>query len=253
MFIVGSQPWIPLYESSTGEFQRSLFEIGPGPSLAVQAFFTPDNSTVIVARSRLNMATESGDAEISRWTLETNDFELLIGNLAALTRDLQGNLGSFDMSRDGRLLALGLWNGTGEDPGVFVWDYPAMTQRCHFPGNRVSLSPDGNKAATLDDLFVLRVFDSDSCDLLVTTNGYPPLLSNLNFSFNGDGTLLAYSAFTCCAIQLLDLATGEIIHTERIPGDLIENLSFSPNGEFLLATIIYSAAENDMLTIWKLN
>ena len=73
--------------------------------------------------------------------------------------------------------------------------------------------------------------------------------SSLRFSPDSKYLALAYGNRTC-PIKLLDLETGRIIKIFSVEKE-VSDLSFSPNGEFLVASImLYTEPSEGVLRVW---
>ena len=141
---------------------------------------------------------------------------------------------SLDINDDGSLLLVGLQDGT-----VQVVDVATSQMVSAFPRYTLSqvppvFTPDGRHFLSAADKNNLVISPVGGNGAIVIRDSDLPVNSAV---VNDDGTMVA-AALKNGTIKVYDILTGEIIYKFMMPfspGDVVNALAFSPDGEFLVA------------------
>lgn len=155
-------------------------------------------------------------------------------------------LESVDVSRDGRRLVVGGWNGMAR-----IWSMDAPDDAILLPHdaecfvNAVAFSPDGRLVVTGCSDPVggyLRLWDAATGELLRKFEGHTDTV--LSVAFSGDGSRLLSSSYDETA-RLWNVATGETLQTYRGHDWWVWSAAFSPNEERVV-----TASQDGSVIVW---
>ena len=162
---------------------KEIAKDGGGPSAAplhetdrviVAVAFTPDGVSLVAA-------DHGGTVRIwdtNTWSLEET---LKFPDITAM-----------DISRDGRLLALGFGRSASPDSGIVLWDFQSRTHRRTLRGHRpmaVAFAPDGRTLVSTSQLHDVVLWDVATGKPMQTFAAHAG--SVLGAAFSADGTRLA--------------------------------------------------------------
>jgi WD40 repeat protein len=224
-----------------------LVELKGHPECAVHGAFSPDGRSIV---------TSGFDRTVRVWEAATGECRLSF-------QTGEAQLYHANWSRDGRRILTQCAHRRGTctwdaDTGARLADFPGFPVFCAggsriatyvdeagiydadagssvapFSGDiqRMAVSPDEARVATLDRSGVMRVWDAATGAPIVASPGTEPFEDPGPIAFSPDGRIVAViqSERSCGA---MDVATGEILYKLR-PG--LETLRFSPRGTRLFA------------------
>jgi WD40 repeat protein len=156
--------------------------------------------------------------------------------------DGNGLCGEAAFSSDGTLLAY-----VAEDGTIRIWHVATSTEIASVPtqgANHVLFSPDGSLLAGSDEDGSIHLWDVAAESETATFTGHTESISSMAFS--PDGRLLVSGSLDF-TVRLWDVASSEAIHLltsddKAVFG--IANLTFSPDGSFIVFSGAYS------VTVW---
>jgi uncharacterized protein with WD repeat len=228
-------------ESASSSAEAAVAEAGAvewldeGATLAEQATEAFEAGEFTVATglwSRGMDAYAEAAADAAQW--ETDTFRLV------RTLSASGPVLSASFSPDGRYLATASYlgrGGTPSDSAVRLWETGTgrLVETLLGHGryvDSVSFSPDGRYLASASD--TVKVWETDTFQLVQTFSGARPV------SFSPDGCYLAScksSGSRTNRVGLLETDTGRELWTTRSAAYALYDVSFSPDGRFLVAGI----------------
>ncbi len=210
-----------LWDASSGE-QEQIFS---GLSAAISsAVFSPNGQSILTGSGSFNFA----DANVAHlWDLQTG----------AETRRLLGHgekVNTVAFSPDGQFALTGSGTGYQKEVSVRLWNPTTGEELRRFEGHtgfvrKAVFSPDGRFLATGSGDNTARLWDVETGKELKKINGY---MVGLGIAFSPDSRLLAVNQGK--AVQLFDLATGNLFRTVAGHENFVTSVAFSPDGVFLL-------------------
>ena len=207
---------------------RYLWQLCQGDELFTLHQYPRPLRAVAVSKDETVLALACGD-QVALWDLTTK--RPLTGLPIATTEALA-------FSPTGNLLAVGIWNATGQ-PAVDLWDVSASkvtrTLTHEAQVRSVAFSPDGKLLATFDNRGNIKVADWASDRTLTNFTVPPPRRRPAGVVvFSPDGNRLAIGE-DYGHIQLLDLRTGTVVPLQTQSSAGVVALVFSADARLLAA------------------
>lgn len=241
--IVGGGGALLFWDAKTGQ------EIAPpyGGNATLFPAFLPDGSVLIIGATwAQGNVGEDSLTNIGIWKPEEQRWDTIIEH--------EGLLTTFVVSPDGTLLAtvLGaLFDSEGrKHHEVFTWDLAARSVRCDFLGDDVAFSPVGSILAIVDNSIAEKgkvlIYDTNTCQHLKTLYQAEYIFG---FAYSPDGQMLALVSEPEDTIRLLDFGTGQLLYEQSGQWDTVWQLTFSPDGQFLMSRESYGTEHK--IHIWK--
>jgi WD40 repeat protein len=180
---------------------------------------------------------------------DSNEVKIYDASTGVLVRTLSGRQGdvvALAISRDGRIIATGSFDGNvriwDAAAGALLHELMAHTQ----PLESLALSPDGRWLATGGDDLSLKIWDTATGDLVTDYHDFSALVDGVAFS--PDGSRLAFTADTGLHVWSFEPDTGRgpaAITTAELftlPGQVYA--VFSPDGTQL------ATAQGSLAKLW---
>jgi WD40 repeat protein len=187
-----------------------------GPlGIARQASFSPDGKRIVTANA-------DGNARI--W--DTTTGQLLL-TLAGHTDEVRGAV----FSPDGEWVLTGSADGTAR-----LWDAASGEELRSFEGhtdwvNRAIFSPDARQVVTSSNDGSARAWDTDTGQPIWV---YRPPAGASRVTSSPDGKTVAVAS-RGPSTSILDFVTGERLMVFHLAGEIMTDVSFSPDGNYLCA------------------
>jgi WD40 repeat protein len=246
-FIVTSDVSLRLFDTTTGRLTDTIID---GGNTFLYSAFLSDNSNLIIGGT-VGYGKEDFSTDFSLFDKQQKDIKVLFTQ--------KGQITSFGgVSPDGKLLAVALGNVINTDAlksgQIFLWDLATKSKRCSLPGDYVVFNPIGRTIATTDSVNIPELFgkivmyDTATCKIQKTINTINWISS---MAFSPDGRLLAIGGEPDGMFQILDAEGGKIHYQQDGLGEIIEQLVFSPDGNFLLS-VSGNGKNGYAVQIWKL-
>jgi len=236
-----------LFDMSTGDVIRRF---AGHTTYAEDIAFSPDGKRAL---------SGSSDNTVILWNVAT-------GQPLQRFTSHPGWVNTVDFSYDGRwALSAGLAGGDIVEavgkPGVLIlWDIEGGSEIRRFEGGHAQViidakfSPDGSKilsssglrkaATMLSTQSSLVLWDAFTGDVLLKSEGLIQNPTRLAFSPDGRTALVGSMEGD---MHLLDLSSGEILHTFGSHSDWVSDVTFSPDGRLAIA-----ATGDGEIVIWNL-
>jgi WD40 repeat protein len=223
--------WI---DSMTLEGHASIGEPGSGRSAIRALSYSPDGSI---------LASASKDATVKIWD---TDSDANIGLLEGHTGDVY----SVGFSSDGELFASGggggkviVWNTTTWEEVVTLTNHTSAVYS-------ISFSPDGTMLASGSweneyrdgSIFLWNTSNWNNFKILEEDDPYMPLWSFQSIDFSPDGMELV--AALGSEIKIWDTSNWSLIQSLDSGGRFVKSLSFSQNGQLLVAAMDINPSES---------
>ncbi|MDZ8236786.1 MAG: hypothetical protein RMZ69_06355 [Nostoc sp. ChiQUE01a] len=135
----------------------------------------------------------------------------------------------------------------GQDKKIFIWDLSGK-QLAKLTGTSASFSPNGQQIVVTNGS-IASVHDL-SGKLLAKLEGHQAVVNSANFSPNGQYTVTASSDQTA---RVWDLSGKLLVELKGHNGEVVENASFSPDGERIMTTSNNTRIFNKNTFIWDLS
>ena len=224
LITAGDDKVIRIWDVASGRTMRTLRgQIGEGVAGKIYALAVSPDGKLLAAAGRMNFSSH-GKHSIRIYDLET-------AQISALLEGHSGAVLSLAFSSDGRQLASGSSDGT-----AIVWDVETRARLQHLKGhasdvNRVAFTLDGERLATASDdrrVMLWRLRDGRQ---VARTAPFRGKVFGLAVSpVTGDIAASTQEG----EIALLDDRTGHTIRSMSSEGAEFLNLTFSPDGRWLL-------------------
>jgi WD40 repeat protein len=244
-----------LAEADSGERVAELQ--GYTDEKGAHAAFAPDGSAV----AAVERTARDGDSDwlvMRVWDLSTWEERRTI-RTPGTKKDGYLSLGragnALALSPEGKMLALGLWSGGGNEPSqTFLWDVADGKQIAELPGDAaagpMAFSPDGSLLATVCGDGAVRLWDTANGKEVRSLGGEKDRVS-LALVFSPDGRTLAVAGYghddKPGSVRLWELASGKVRAEFAGHGSAVLSLAFSPDGR----TLATGGADTTVL-LWDL-
>jgi WD40 repeat protein len=224
LITAGDDKAIRIWDVASGRTLRTLRgQIGEGIAGKIYALAVSPDGKLLAAAGRMNFSRH-GNHSIRIYDLKT-------AQISALLEGHSGAVLSLAFSSDGRQLASGSSDGT-----AIVWDVKTRARLQHLKGhasdvNRVAFTLDGERLATASDdrrVMLWRLRDGRQVARTAPLRG--KVFGLAVSPVTGDIAASTQEG----EIALLDDRTGRTIRSMSSEGAEFLNLTFSPDGRWLL-------------------
>jgi WD40 repeat protein len=225
---------LDFWEIETGDYLLEVraSECIPGSFLS----FFPDGDIVVTG---YDVGKGPFESIINYWDVESGE---CIGKYP----DFDGILTSIATDRNGEYLIMTFMR-MQEDPTrqVILWDVEDSECVCNIPGYKVSVGLDSDLMAVLDhDYRSIGIWDITTCSLVQSFHVDADVYS---FDINPSGELLAVGGDH---LQFWDVLNGIKMHEVASGTNVIREISFSPDGYFILTTQSSDPGQKNKVTLW---
>jgi WD40 repeat protein/class 3 adenylate cyclase len=222
---------VKIWDATNGQ---ELTSFAAHPSAVLSLTFSNDGTT---------LTTASQDGTVRIW-----DLGIIGEDLALPTGGISDTLvgeANPAYSPDGKLIAVGLRNGT-----IPVWDAASGMKRMTLRGHegsvhKIAFSPDGTKLVSASNDWTAKIWDVQTGSSLLTLIGHDERVSSVAWS--PDGKLVATGGLDS-TVKVWDARSGNIVTTFQGAGGHFNSVAFSPDGNKIAA---HNAFANT-LYVWKL-
>lgn len=229
----------------------------------IRTFFghTDDPFAVAFSVDGKVLASGGNDKIIILWDVENG------GEIARLPGH-RSSVGDLKFTPDGKMLVSGGWETKDGVGTVKFWDATSFsgqapakaytgTQSHELAGHEgqvqmISISPQGDRLASVSQDAFLKVWDMESGKELFTVHGDRMGGSYESVAYSADGRIIATGA--CGVVQLIDAQTGQILNVidKGISTD-VKDIAFSPKGRiFTIASGAFRISIWDIRSLMKL-
>lgn len=243
----GTDSSISLWRIADGQVFQIITTSPPLPEIK-RLVFSPDGDAI---------AAFSSQGTMEWW--QVRDGQLLL--MRTLTRDGEHNALAFNATR--QLLAarvapttIKIWRMRDEQLLITITSFSQSDFQGTW-GRDLFFSPDGQILASIDDQWIIRLWQVDDGRLLATLKGHTDEI--VNVAFSPDGRTLAsasgrpYLIFSGHkgsgdkTIRLWSVPDGKPLATYTAHSDAIPGLAFSPDGQWLA-----SGSADTTIRLWKM-
>jgi len=217
----------------TSDYSKEPIKIHNGDTIHYNLLFTVDNNYLILGG--FNGCVENPYNPVDSSVAEPNYFRVFNAQTGALYKEVYVGSDplSFDLSNDGKLLAL-----TTTSNGVFIFNTSDWSEYAHFNTNHgytvnyCRFSPDDKLLVSSDIFSNINVWD-------VEAKSYRNSMNTLNessvrkFAFSPDGKYIVTTSNDTAA-RIYDIESGRCVSVLGGFNGLIREVGYSPNGEYIV-------------------
>lgn len=240
--IITSDVSIRLWDAMTGKFLDTLYEHG---NASLYLAFLAKKPQILLGRTfdegNENSLTEIGILNTAQKTLDVHIKQ--VSNLFKLS--VASDESQF------LTVATNVKDSVRTDM-VFLWDLASWQKKCSFPGDDAVFLPNQDAIAVVTQGDgEIYTYDRNTCANIDVLNEKSYINS---FAVSPDGQLFAFVRENK-TIKVQSVKDGKLKHQIDMIHSTVSNISFSPDGHFLLA-ISFSNSENKsreyIVQIWRI-